>query len=147
MMSSVTPLNPRIVPASPGRDTTRDPLANSIRSADSAVTGSGRPRALKWASTLRNNSPDWRSEGLRTSTSASGWRIAARIARAAAVVDLPTCRLHRRSTCSIVVPNTRCCHGSGAMLARVITRAGLSRRVVWNHSARSSTVSPHGTSL
>ena len=35
MIKSDTPLNPRMVPSSPGSDTTREPLANSIRRADS----------------------------------------------------------------------------------------------------------------
>jgi hypothetical protein len=57
-MSKRTEENERTVLSVPGRLQTRDPFSSTRVVADSAELGTGRPKALYTASTLRNSSAD-----------------------------------------------------------------------------------------
>ena len=88
--------NPRTVPSIPGSPTIRDPFGSTSEISLSPSPSRLIPSIGTMSAAFRTNSPDCRYDGLATSTRLFG-RVNARCtAFAAAIVDLPHCRVQFR---------------------------------------------------
>jgi len=111
--------NPRTVPSIPGSPTILDPFGKTSEIALLPSPFTGNPSAATISAAFRTNSPDCRYVGLATSTRLFGQVNARCTAFAAAIVDLPHCRVQLRMPRFASDRSTSACFSSGSIPSRV----------------------------